>query len=279
MTYILYYFVLYPGFGYGCCLIPSFLIVQQYFKKRMGIAMGIALAGGGIGMFVMALLMQQLLSSYGWRGSLLILGAINANLCVAGALMRPVSHVYKARRFRQKSLGYIDIKTTTHEGGRMIPIVKRLQRKYSLSVVATYLKPSEDSTSSVNNKSSNETPDVNVVTFDLRDDVIMEEEEEAEVKEEDPLELNQIHNTSSVDNTTLDSNSHVEKPATETLKEPSNKQESCCCRYPRMVYSFFDSIYNFNLLKDPIYDFFQLSVLTGFIGMAIVTTHIVSVQK
>ncbi|XP_072031857.1 monocarboxylate transporter 9-like [Amphiura filiformis] len=276
----LYYtYGLLTGFGYGCCLIPSFLITQEYFKKRMGIAMGIGMAGGGLGMCVMALLTQQLLNNYGWRGSLLILGAINANLCVAGALMRPVSHVNKSRTNRAKSLGYIDIKTVSHKDGKSIPMIKRLQRKYSLSVVATYTRPVEDTNisntdSTAQDHVSNERP-----VFDLMEDEnresglydIKEENEEIEQKDESRLkqQTNEFHQSS---NTNVASSKEM---SSEPDDEFNKRGKSNCCRYPAMVYKFFDSVYNFSLFKDPVYVLFQVSVLIGFMGMSIVTTHVV----
>lgn len=49
------------------------------------------MAGSPVFLCILAPVNQYLLDSYGWRGSLLVLGAIMLNCCVAGALMRPVA--------------------------------------------------------------------------------------------------------------------------------------------------------------------------------------------
>lgn len=54
-------------------------------------AYGIAMSGSGIGTFVLAPAVQELIDLYSWRGALLVLSAIVANLCVCGALLRPIT--------------------------------------------------------------------------------------------------------------------------------------------------------------------------------------------
>lgn len=66
-------------------------MVGVYFRRRKALAYGVAMSGSGIGTFVLAPLVQQLIESYTWRGALLILSAFVANLCVCGALLRPIA--------------------------------------------------------------------------------------------------------------------------------------------------------------------------------------------
>ena len=47
-------------------------------------------SGSGIGTFLLAPAVQMLIEYYSWRGALLILGGFVSNLCVCGALMRPL---------------------------------------------------------------------------------------------------------------------------------------------------------------------------------------------
>ena len=49
------------------------------------------MSGSGIGTFVLAPAVQLLIELYSWRGALLILSAFVANLCVCGALLRPIT--------------------------------------------------------------------------------------------------------------------------------------------------------------------------------------------
>lgn len=66
-------------------------MVGCYFQRRKALAYGIAMSGSGIGTFVLAPAVQLLIELYSWRGALLILSAFVANLCVCGALLRPIT--------------------------------------------------------------------------------------------------------------------------------------------------------------------------------------------
>ena len=52
-------------------------------------ALGIATSGTGIGSFLLAPVYHWLILTYGWRGTLLIAGACQLNLCALALLMRP----------------------------------------------------------------------------------------------------------------------------------------------------------------------------------------------
>lgn len=54
-------------------------------------------SGSGIGTFILAPAVQLLIENYSWRGALLILGGFVSNLCVCGALMRPLEPRQKER--------------------------------------------------------------------------------------------------------------------------------------------------------------------------------------
>ncbi|XP_067908655.1 monocarboxylate transporter 12-like isoform X1 [Heterodontus francisci] len=81
------------GCGYALAYSPAISIVGQYFCKRKAMAYGLAMSGSGIGTFVLAPVVQLLIEQYSWRGALLILGGLVANICVCGALLRPLSLV------------------------------------------------------------------------------------------------------------------------------------------------------------------------------------------
>ncbi|KAM9364987.1 monocarboxylate transporter 12-B-like [Pholidichthys leucotaenia] len=78
------------GVGFALSYTPAIAMVGKYFKERNSLAYGIALSGSGIGTFLLAPVVQQLIEHFSWRGALLILGGLVSNLCVCGALMRPV---------------------------------------------------------------------------------------------------------------------------------------------------------------------------------------------
>lgn len=68
----------------------SLKTVTDYFDKRLAFASGIAESGAGLGTVIFVPFTSFLVSTYGWRGTLLILSGIVANIIVCGALYRPV---------------------------------------------------------------------------------------------------------------------------------------------------------------------------------------------
>ncbi|KAM9408238.1 monocarboxylate transporter 2-like [Pholidichthys leucotaenia] len=79
------------GFGLAFNLNASLTIISKYFLAKRPLANGLAMAGSPVFLCFLAPLNQYLLVHFGWRGSLLVLGGLMLNCCVAGALMRPVS--------------------------------------------------------------------------------------------------------------------------------------------------------------------------------------------
>lgn len=62
-----------------------------YFEKRRPVANALASAGECIITFIFTPFFQLLVDEYSWRGAMLVLGAVQLNLCVCGALLRPLS--------------------------------------------------------------------------------------------------------------------------------------------------------------------------------------------
>uniref|UniRef100_A0A8C6K433 Uncharacterized protein n=1 Tax=Melopsittacus undulatus TaxID=13146 RepID=A0A8C6K433_MELUD len=67
-------------------------IVSHYFSKKRALASAIASAGECVFAFMFGPLFQWLISQYGWKGALLIIGGIQLNICVCGVLMRPLAN-------------------------------------------------------------------------------------------------------------------------------------------------------------------------------------------
>ncbi|XP_068598251.1 monocarboxylate transporter 2-like [Brachionichthys hirsutus] len=78
------------GCGLSFNLNASLTIISKYFLAKRPLANGLVMAGSPVFLSFLAPLSQYLLINFGWRGSLLILGGVILNCCVAGALMRPV---------------------------------------------------------------------------------------------------------------------------------------------------------------------------------------------
>ena len=64
---------------------------------------GIAVAGSGIGGFVFPPLVEFLIATYSWRGTLLILGGVMLNIVLCGALFRPIVAFKKQKQRRKVS--------------------------------------------------------------------------------------------------------------------------------------------------------------------------------
>ena len=64
------------GVAGGSCLVPIISTIPRWFARRRGIAMGLTVAGVGLGGVISPPLAQWLISSYGWRQAYVILGLI-----------------------------------------------------------------------------------------------------------------------------------------------------------------------------------------------------------
>ncbi|XP_056621512.1 monocarboxylate transporter 13 [Triplophysa dalaica] len=78
------------GFGYALTWTPTVTMLGWYFEKRRPVANALASAGECILTFILNPSFQFLIDQYSWRGAMLILGALQLNLCLCGALLRPL---------------------------------------------------------------------------------------------------------------------------------------------------------------------------------------------
>ncbi|XP_006814505.1 monocarboxylate transporter 12-like [Saccoglossus kowalevskii] len=78
------------GTGHGFLIATNLPILSKYFDKHFATATGIACVGTGLGFFIYPPMTQFFVSKYGWRGSFLMLSAINANTFACAAVMRPI---------------------------------------------------------------------------------------------------------------------------------------------------------------------------------------------
>ncbi|MFC2032581.1 MFS transporter [Chloroflexota bacterium] len=110
--YLSYSLLLAIGTGPGYITIAS--TVQRWFIKRRGLAIGIATSGIGLGTIIMTPLATQLIASYGWRASYLIMSLIVLCFVVPSAqLLRQAPSVTTTLPEGKKlKLG----KRSTHDG-------------------------------------------------------------------------------------------------------------------------------------------------------------------
>ncbi|XP_055971029.1 monocarboxylate transporter 11 isoform X2 [Sorex fumeus] len=79
------------GSGWALVFAPAVGTLSRYFSRRRVLAVGLALTGNGASSLLLAPSLQLLLDTFGWRGALLLLGAITLHLTPCGALLRPLS--------------------------------------------------------------------------------------------------------------------------------------------------------------------------------------------
>ncbi|XP_030271919.1 monocarboxylate transporter 13 [Sparus aurata] len=81
------------GLGISLTWIPANSMVSHYFVRWRPIAYAIASSGECIFAVMFSPFFQWLIEMYSWQGALLIIGGLQLNLCVCGALMRPLETV------------------------------------------------------------------------------------------------------------------------------------------------------------------------------------------
>lgn len=87
------------GLGLGLINPSSFLAVNSYFSSKRGRAVGLALAGTGVGQMIMPYVVRILLDEYGFKGTTLIMGALALNGVIGAALFQPVK--WHMKRFNE----------------------------------------------------------------------------------------------------------------------------------------------------------------------------------
>jgi len=75
------------GFALGIAYAPPTAAVQRWFVKRRGLALGITLAGLGVGTAVMTPLSAYFITAYGWRTSYILMGIIVFLILAIAALL------------------------------------------------------------------------------------------------------------------------------------------------------------------------------------------------
>uniref|UniRef100_A0A3P8T0E8 Monocarboxylate transporter 13 n=1 Tax=Amphiprion percula TaxID=161767 RepID=A0A3P8T0E8_AMPPE len=78
------------GLGISFSWIPANSMVSHYFVRWRPIAYAIASSGECVFAVMFSPFFQWLIEAYTWQGALLIIGGLQLNLCVCGALMRPL---------------------------------------------------------------------------------------------------------------------------------------------------------------------------------------------
>lgn len=78
------------GLGYCLSFLPTVTILSQYFDKRRSLVTAVASTGECFAVFAFAPAITALNNQVGWRFCLLTVGALQLNIVVCGALLRPI---------------------------------------------------------------------------------------------------------------------------------------------------------------------------------------------
>ncbi|XP_071500449.1 monocarboxylate transporter 12-like [Diadema antillarum] len=107
------YFTIGIFWGVSVALIynSSQVVVAYNFKRSHSRANSVASAGVGIGIMVLPPLLQLCINEYGWRGTLLLMSGVQAQLLVAALIFRP-----PAKKKRQLKSGSISQASKEDEG-------------------------------------------------------------------------------------------------------------------------------------------------------------------
>ncbi|MBI4288261.1 MAG: MFS transporter [Chloroflexi bacterium] len=85
------YFGLLQGVGRGIPYNPLMATIARWFATRRGLAMGVALSGGGVGTILFPMLGERLIEDFGWRNAFLTFGILS------GVSVLGISLLLKAR--------------------------------------------------------------------------------------------------------------------------------------------------------------------------------------
>lgn len=75
------------GFGAGLYITPGFAVVAGWFDRQRALALGVASAGSGLGTLVVVPVASQLIESFGWRTTYVILGAVATTVLLVASFL------------------------------------------------------------------------------------------------------------------------------------------------------------------------------------------------
>ncbi|CAF1034173.1 unnamed protein product [Brachionus calyciflorus] len=96
--YLHFLFGIIGGIAFGCTYLTCFIILVEYFDKKLGLANGLTMAGSGLGATAFAPLTHFLNKYFGWKYTMMILAGLVFLCFFLGALLRPIEYYYKKIR-------------------------------------------------------------------------------------------------------------------------------------------------------------------------------------
>jgi len=118
------------GIAVACAYVPMVATVGAWFERRRTTALGVAVAGIGVGTLVLAPLSERLIDAYGWRTAYVVLGTGGAALLVVASLgaHRPPTELRQApaplrRIVRQRGFVILYVSTLLLSMALFVPFV------------------------------------------------------------------------------------------------------------------------------------------------------------
>ncbi|RXN10954.1 monocarboxylate transporter 13-like protein [Labeo rohita] len=102
------------GFGYALTWTPTVTMLGWYFEKRRPVANALASTGECLLTFILTPSFQFMVDQYSWRGAMLILGALQLNLCLCGALLRPLNRHVPPKELEEEKEHELELLTQPH---------------------------------------------------------------------------------------------------------------------------------------------------------------------
>ncbi|XP_030852179.1 monocarboxylate transporter 14-like [Strongylocentrotus purpuratus] len=243
------------GIGFGLSHMPAIVMLSRYFDTKIGTATGLAMSGTGLGTIFMSIVTQYLVDEFGWRGTMMILSAINAHLCVAAAVMRPVK--LGLRRMTPAEEAKLKAKTKEVRGITYKELPQEDPAAKGMSITANPVHEPNGTEGAV-----------------FRTNTLLDRDRNSNslTTKYVKMDVNLKYN-GSTQNGTFETIEIVHKKAKEADAN-GKTSPSACCRVWSNIVSFLDSVYGFVLWKNPMYLSFLMGINLSFFGMTVVSAHV-----
>lgn len=104
LAQVIFTYSLCVGIGLGLLGPSIFISVSSYFTTRKSRAVALTMAGTGFGQMILPQVVRLLMSEYGFRGTVLIMGSLSLHGVVGACLFQPVAWHFKRRKTEIKEL-------------------------------------------------------------------------------------------------------------------------------------------------------------------------------
>lgn len=114
------------GIGVGLATSAAFVALNHYFKNKRGQAVGLSMAGTAMGMLIMPQMVRVLLEDFGFRGAVLLLGAVALHSVVGSVLLQPAKWHMKEEIIDVELMPTIEISPIKEEDEDDLPDMNTL---------------------------------------------------------------------------------------------------------------------------------------------------------